>query len=181
MRLINLDIDDLYLQSLTDGVQTKHSEDFLHMELGSQVLEGVSSSLLFTSPCGWSVVESSDFYDNMYQLSYRDGVPIVNKGVKEDDTSSLVFLTLRGKSLPDLLSTPLVSLPSGEACISLVAAGYIDRWCNSLELNVVLQVPSASVYILNGLTYSCFSDYLVNSKNKIFVSFGDLTYNRIIA
>jgi hypothetical protein len=178
MKLVNLDIDDLYLQSLTGDMQGPHELGILTAHLGDNLLIGVSNTVVFGSPSGWDLVENEDLYSNRFSLLTYKGKPFVADASISDDEDVLLFVTLRDNSLQKAMSVPFIT-SDGE--LKVIAAGYYTYNEGYAEVNLVVHVNSSSLYKLEGVVYSCFSDRVTDPENVKFVSLSDLTCKSMTA
>jgi len=167
MRILNLDVDDLYLRASYKSVPTVsgRAKEVLSFLLGDRVHPTIPNEVLFGGVDGWNVSDTSDLYDRRYLAKSGNGVlEIWDMGKRRRSKGNLLFTgnySVDGRYLiaPTYLRYGHSFSLNG---IKVLAAGLKPTPRGGTALNMVLEVPPEVDYEVNGVRYSCSTGDLVN-------------------
>jgi hypothetical protein len=160
LRLLNLDIDDLFLLSTPKTATSKNGKEVnvLELTLGDPINKSISNTLYFSGSKGWSVSTEIKIDRGSYTLKNGYDTPTVwDEGHRMGNKESLLFTGVYSKDALTLIAN--ASLNYSERAIlkdiKIIAGGYRFDITGTKVYNLVLRLPSSMNYEIDGTLYSC--------------------------
>lgn len=163
MRLLNLEVDDLYLIAKPSTI-TSSSGDLLNvlvLNLGYKISDKMSNVVILGSKKGLEFTDSKVLTRSSYSIKKGFDVPrIWNEGIRTDNKFNILFTGVYTKDGAYLIDKPLLRCNSGFQLdkIRIIAGGLKPTLDGELYYNLVLLVPSDLCYIVDNTLYSCRDD-----------------------
>jgi hypothetical protein len=161
MRIINLDVADLYLSS-RQVITTSYSgvkTDLLQMQLGTPIYKGLCSFVNFGGINDWNISETEDLVKNRFSLKTGFEGPTIWDEEGKSKGCNLLFTGVYGSDCATIISKLFLRLKDIALLsrVKVIAGGYIPYLDGSTWVNLVLLVPPEVNYILDKNMFSCKS------------------------
>jgi hypothetical protein len=161
MKLINLDLDDLYILSKSTPAVALNGmrADLLSMDLGTPIYSGLRNTINFGGVHGWTASEQSELSENRFGMQLGFGAPTIwNHGAKGKGPN-LLFSGVYSKDCTSLIAQTHLRVRDYGLLnrVKLIAGGYKSLESGEVWINLVLLVPPELQYVIDNTTYSCKS------------------------
>lgn len=160
MKILNMDIDDLYVQTAPVNVVAPTGErlSLLSLQLGLPIHPNLSNIIYLGGVDGWNIVESGELYESRFLVRQGLDAPTIwDGGQLRNSRLNLLFtgnFSADGRYLttPSRLRYPnIISMRR----VQVIAGGYKPTIDGTSGLNLLLAVPPELHFEVDGVEYSC--------------------------
>lgn len=183
MRLLNLSLDEFYLNVSIETTLTKRGFQDSHVLVLGDKLIGIPNKVVFDSlEGGFSISDEVDFSSSCFRLDTSGQYPIISDSKRHTYSGKNILFTgvstnNQGFDLTSEVNLLLTNL-SDINKVTLLAGGIVEGENGSSRINLVMSLPVSFKYSVDDVIFSALTGGVDNrSIKKHKVSVGSLLHD----
>lgn len=168
MKILNLDIDDLYSLSKYEHMKLRNGENVTALKvcLGEEI-KGIPNKIFLSGVKGWNVTNTGRLLRSSFKVKTGYEYPLIwDETIRISGNKNLLFTGVYSKDMKTLLTETRLIIQYNYMCnsIEIIAGGVMKNQGGEDILNLVLAIPQEINYEINGAVYSAVNGDTVYKK-----------------